>query len=304
MTLASLVLATGCDIVFPLRAPDASSDGDPDAALGVDAFEFRDAPAFNPNAPSIAVFSETPDPAFVGEPASVMVRVTGTQNRDVQIDLDSGGAGAFAQSSLVLNLGGGGDATTPVVSYTTPSRFQNVILTASAAYTADLSMKNSSPIQLPVDQRFGHPEITGATTADLSDDDIVTFLVNLGPGPSGNVVVFGFTGSGGRARVALYAPGFQGKPGTLIAQSPAFQLPPTLARVEIPVPMPPQITGKVWVAIQIETDTKIQVVGVDDSPPAIRSSSKFSAGFPPDFPMNTSTVTDHHQWAMYINVAP
>jgi hypothetical protein len=299
--LAWFALA-GCDLVFPLRAPDARSDGDPDAALGLDAFEFRDAPFVDPGAPVVSSFLESPNPTFVGDQATLNISITGVPDRDVNLDLS--GPGAFSTSSTVVNLGGSGTVAVLPITWAPPGRFEAVLLTARVAYLATPTVANSTPIQATVEQRFGHPEITASPTADLAANDIIAFFVNLGPGPPGNAVAFGFTGSGGKARVALYAPDINNRPGALVAQSPAFLLPAIPARVEIPIAMPVSIAGKAWVAIQIETQATIQVVGVDDSPVAFKSNSKFSSGFPPDFPMTTVTVVDHHRWAMYINVAP
>jgi len=288
VTLAILVLATGCDIVFPLRAPpdDVADDA------GVDAFR----PDADPSQP-IGMFTIVPALPITDESATVTLHVAGDQTpRTVFYELASS-AGTFAGSSTTSGnvplVSGFADASLP---WTGPSNFTVADLTGRVSYDPLFTTFNFvNTLHVEVAERFGHPPPNGGTR-QLGANSLLAIPIDVSPG-AGTAVKFGIVGtSSGHAIVGIYNNAAD-QPGTRLMEFPEVLLSGPL---EITINI--SLGGKFWLAVIGDATTQFDGNSTPVNPAPVIVGVQYGSPLPVNFPM--SFATEVGSWGLYVTVAP
>lgn len=291
---------TGCELVFPLT--HTATDASVDASLPLDAREFDDAPTVPiPSQPVITAFTVEPQP-FAQEAASgATITVTGIATQTMYARFDAMGIAGFTPASTSAVLAAG--PTVIAVGFTPPPRFGNVLASAIVSYDPDFGEFNGVPLAIPVRQHFGHT-ITAAT-AQLTPNQILAMQIDVGF-PAGKLVEVSFTAaSSGKIQLALYN-NIANAPRGLVGALPPIQL-DALATRTVAIPVPFDVSGKLWLAMLVESKTDVGATGAEtttDATPAVTTvATKFIDGLPD--PFGPSTVeAKRRDWSMAITVAP
>jgi hypothetical protein len=289
--LASLVLATGCDIVFPLRAP--KGDGVDDA--GVDAFR----PDADPSQP-IGMFNISPALPITDRSATVTLHLAGDlAPRTVFYELESS-AGSFAGSSTangnVPLVSGFAEVSVP---WTGPSSFTPASLTGRVSYDPAFTTFNFvTTLHFKVAEYFGHFGPNGGTR-QFGADTLLAIQIEVGPG-TGTAVKFGINGTGsGHAIAAIYNNDANDQPGARLAVFPEVQLSMTFpTELDISV----SLAGKFWLAFIGDASIQLDANGTTTDPaPPVSVGIPYGSlptMFPPGF------ATENGSWGLYVTVAP
>lgn len=284
--LSSLVLATGCDLIFPLEAPAITGDGGDVDSPTVDG---------NPEAPIFVGVSVAPQPT-VGSPSVVTASLMGTPNAMVHYLFDTS-VGSFVAPMGTQTLDGVGTGKISL-DWDPPANFSFETVTGRISYDTSLaSFNESEPLQFAVRQEFGHPDPLGDVLG-LAKDKLLAFPITVGPG-AGTLVKLGITASGGLGLLGLYDSN-AGAPGARVAAVPAFVLTGSPQELDVMTPLAP---GVYWLAFLGNATTNFDFASAAvDSPPPIFADALFASALPTTFPPARSPLG--MTWRIHATVAP